>query len=147
MGARFFAPLHTGPGAHPASCTMATRSFPRVKNDRGVTLTPHPLLVPWWRKGRAKPLLPLDAVWPVQSFSVCIRVHFNFFTHVLLNVQRSRLRFSYRSSENICFTCVPHSVSISFSLISRAKYYLAGKTNQGALNFEVVFTLIILFLS
>ena len=38
-GARFSAPLQTGPGAQPASCT-------KVKSGRGVTLTPHPLLVP-----------------------------------------------------------------------------------------------------
>jgi hypothetical protein len=44
-GARFFAPVQTGPGAHPASCTMGTGSFPRVESGRGVTLTPHPLLV------------------------------------------------------------------------------------------------------
>jgi hypothetical protein len=44
--ARFSAPLQTGPGAHPASCTMGTGSFPGVKSGRGVTLTPHPLLVP-----------------------------------------------------------------------------------------------------
>jgi hypothetical protein len=30
-------------------------------------LTPHPLLVPWSWKGRAIPLLPLWAIWPVQS--------------------------------------------------------------------------------
>jgi len=46
-GARFSAPVHTGPGAHPASCTMGTGSFPGIKSGRGVTLTPHPLLVPW----------------------------------------------------------------------------------------------------
>jgi hypothetical protein len=34
---------------------------------RGVTMTPHPLLVPWSRKGRAIPLLPLWIVRPVQS--------------------------------------------------------------------------------
>ena len=45
-GARFSAPMQTGPGAHPASCTMGTGSFPEVKSGRGVTLTPHPLLVP-----------------------------------------------------------------------------------------------------
>jgi hypothetical protein len=45
-GARFSAPVQTGPGAHPASCTMATGSFPGVKSGRGLTLTPHPLLVP-----------------------------------------------------------------------------------------------------
>ena len=45
--ARFSAPVQTGPGAHPASCKMGTVSFPGVKSCRGVTLTPHPLLVPW----------------------------------------------------------------------------------------------------
>ena len=45
-GARFSASVQTGPGAHPASCTMGTGSFPGVKSGRGVTLTPHPLLVP-----------------------------------------------------------------------------------------------------
>jgi hypothetical protein len=44
-GARFFAHFQTGPGAHPASCTMGTGSFPGVESGRGVTLTPHPLLV------------------------------------------------------------------------------------------------------
>ena len=42
-----FAPVQTGPGAHPASCTVGTRSFLEVKSSWGVTLTPHPLLVPW----------------------------------------------------------------------------------------------------
>jgi hypothetical protein len=46
-GARFSAPVQTGPGAHPASCTMGTGSLPGVKSGRVVTLTPHPLLVPW----------------------------------------------------------------------------------------------------
>ena len=46
VGARFSAPVETGPGAHPASCTVGTGSFPGVKSGRGVTQTPHPLLVP-----------------------------------------------------------------------------------------------------
>jgi len=32
VGARFSAPVQTGPGAHPASCTMGTGFFPGVKN-------------------------------------------------------------------------------------------------------------------
>ena len=44
--ARFPALVQTNPGAHPASCTMGTGSFPGVKSGRGVILTPHPLLVP-----------------------------------------------------------------------------------------------------
>jgi len=76
VGAKFFAPVLTGPGAHPASCTMGTGSFPGVKSGRGVTLTTYPLLVPWSWKGTAIPLLPLWAVRPVQSLSTCKRVHF-----------------------------------------------------------------------
>jgi hypothetical protein len=40
-GVRFSASVQTGSGAHPASCTMGTESFPKVKSGRGVT-TPHP---------------------------------------------------------------------------------------------------------
>jgi len=49
--ARFSAPVQTGPGAHSASCTIGTGSFPRVKSGWGVTLTRHPLLVPLVMKG------------------------------------------------------------------------------------------------
>jgi len=38
-GPRFSAPVQTGPGTHPASCTMGTGSFPGVKSGRDVTLT------------------------------------------------------------------------------------------------------------
>jgi len=31
VGARFSAPVQTGPGAHPVSYTMGTKSFPQVK--------------------------------------------------------------------------------------------------------------------
>jgi hypothetical protein len=34
VGARFFAHVQTGPGSHPASCTMGTGSFPGVKRPR-----------------------------------------------------------------------------------------------------------------
>jgi hypothetical protein len=44
-GARFSAPVQTGPEDQTASCTMGTGSFPGVRCGRGVTLTPHPLLV------------------------------------------------------------------------------------------------------
>ena len=78
VGERFSAPVQTCPGAHPASCTMGTGSFRVVKSGQGVTLTPHPLLMPWSRKGRAIPLLPLWAVRSVQSLSACTRVTFTF---------------------------------------------------------------------
>ena len=71
VGVSFSAHVQTSPGAHPASCTMGTGSFPGVKRGRGVTLTPHNLLVPWSRKSRAIHILPLWAVRPVQSLSAC----------------------------------------------------------------------------
>jgi len=80
VGARFSAPVRTGPGAHPVSCIMGTGSFPRIKSGRGVMLTPHPLLVPWSRKGRTIPLLPLLAVRSVQSLSACT-VHLYLYSH------------------------------------------------------------------
>ena len=50
-GARFSAAVQTGPEAHPASYTMGTGSFPRVKRPGcGVTLTTHPHLAPRLRK-------------------------------------------------------------------------------------------------
>jgi hypothetical protein len=51
--ARFFAHVQTGPGVHPASCTMATGSFPEVKRSgRYADHTPptHPLLASRSRK-------------------------------------------------------------------------------------------------
>ena len=77
MGARFSATVQNGPGTHPASCTMGTGSFPGLKSGQGMTMTSHPLLVPWSRKSRAIPLLPLWAVRPVQSLSAYTRMHFN----------------------------------------------------------------------
>ena len=52
--------VQTGPGAHPASCTMRTVSFPGVKCGRDVLLTTHPLLVPRSWKSRA---IPLPTLW------------------------------------------------------------------------------------
>ena len=51
----------------------------RGKERPGRDADPPPLLVPWSRKSRAIPLLPLWAVRPVQSLSACTRVHFTFY--------------------------------------------------------------------
>jgi hypothetical protein len=41
-GVRFSAPVHTGSGAHPASNTMGTGSFPEVKRpESGLDRPPH----------------------------------------------------------------------------------------------------------
>jgi len=100
VGARFSAPVQTGPGTHPASSTMGSRSFPGVKGGWGVTLTPHPLLVLWSRKGRAIPLLHLWAVRPVQSLSACTRVHLTFY----LRIHQSLVLHT---------SCVPQKVGVN----------------------------------
>jgi len=42
LGLRFTVPVQTGPGAHPASCTMGTGSLPEVKWwGHGVGHPPH----------------------------------------------------------------------------------------------------------
>ena len=46
VGARFSTPVQTGPEVHPAFCEMGIGSFPGVRCSQGVTLAPHPLLVP-----------------------------------------------------------------------------------------------------
>ena len=61
-GARFSA-VQTGPGSHSASCTVGTGYFPGVKSGRGVTLTPHPLLVP-----RSKKRVELYLYFPLRGF-------------------------------------------------------------------------------
>jgi len=49
VGARFSTPIQTGPGAHPASYTMASETFPGGKPPgRGVDNPPH--LVPRLKK-------------------------------------------------------------------------------------------------
>jgi hypothetical protein len=60
-GEEISAPVQTGPGTHPVSCAMCTGSFLGVESGLGVTLTPHPLLVPRSKKSRAIPLLSLRA--------------------------------------------------------------------------------------
>ena len=142
-GARFSTPVQTGPGAHPASfiysfiyctsillhmqhrtpCTMGTKSFPGVKSGRGVILNPHPLLVPWSRKGRAIPLLLLWAVQPVQSLSAFT---FTFYlTHSLTHkfiffVSWVNFIFVYFN----CFLLTPSIIHISslYALCETKKY-------------------------
>ena len=52
------------------------RVFSGSKERPGRNVDSSPLLVPWSRKSRAIPLLPLWAVQPVQNHSTCTRVHF-----------------------------------------------------------------------
>jgi len=75
-GARFSAPVQTwGP---PSLLYNGYRIFPGGKERLGRDADPSPLLVPWSRKSRAIPVLPLWTVQSVQSLSACTTVHFTF---------------------------------------------------------------------
>ena len=107
--ARFSTPVQTGPGAHPASCTMGTGSFLGVKSGWGVTLTSHPLLLPWSKKGTAIALLTLWAVRPVQSLSACTRVHFTLSPRKA-NISSATLSFTSCLTLKRKFACCPQIV-------------------------------------
>ena len=58
-GAKFSAPVQTGPGAHPASCTIGTDSFPGIKRPGfGFDHPPHlaPSLKEDWSYTSSPPL-------------------------------------------------------------------------------------------
>jgi len=74
VGAKFSAPAHTGPGAHPVSCKMGTRSIPGVKRP-GHGVPPH--LAPRLKKEQSY------TSTPPLPFVACSRVNFNF-TCILL---------------------------------------------------------------
>jgi len=57
------------------------RVFPGGEERPGRDADPSPLLVPWPRKIRVTPLLPLWALRPVQNLSACTRVRFTTFYH------------------------------------------------------------------
>jgi hypothetical protein len=65
VGARFSAPVQTGRGAYPASCTMGTGSFPGVKRPgRGVDHPP-PSCAEVKEKVELNLYSPSGPSWPV----------------------------------------------------------------------------------
>ena len=77
-GARFSAPVHTGPEAHPASCTLGTGSLSRGQSGQGVDVN-HPPHV----------ALRLKKEWcftciPPRVFMTRYTVNFTFFTFTFI---------------------------------------------------------------
>ena len=66
------------PWGPPSLLYNGYRVFPGGKEQPGHDADLSPLPVPWSRKSRAISLLPLRAVRPVRSHSVCTTVHFTF---------------------------------------------------------------------
>ena len=66
-GERFSAPVQTGPGAHPASYTMGTGSFPGIKRPGHVVDHPPPPSAEVKERVGLYLYLPPGPSWPVQD--------------------------------------------------------------------------------
>jgi hypothetical protein len=87
VGARFFAPVQTGPGAHPTSCTIVTGSFSGVKwPGRGADHKP--LLAPRSRECRGTLLPPL---WVFESVTGYLYLYLYCLTVRHLSIKLSRI--------------------------------------------------------
>jgi len=75
-GGEIFCTCPDRPWSPPSLLYNGYRVFPGGKERPGRDADLSPLLVPWSRKSRAIPLLPLWVILPVQSLSACTRVHF-----------------------------------------------------------------------
>ena len=102
-GGEIFRNCPDQPWGPPSLLYNGYRVFTGGKERLGCDADPSPLLVPWSRKGRAIPLLPLWAVRPVQGLSACTRMHFTFFTFIgfcIITRFKERSRFSFISQNN-----------------------------------------------
>jgi len=69
VGARFSAPVQTGPVSHPAFCTMGTRSFLRVKPPRHGTDHPPPSSAKVKETAELYLYSPSGPIWPVLGWT------------------------------------------------------------------------------
>ena len=138
---RDFPPVQTGPGAHPASCTMGTGSFPGIMYCRGVLLTTHPLLVPLSWKSRAIPLPTLWATSGPVAETLYLLLHYVYFLsdytfifiETILLVLRISLVFSFRATSLVSFFSCGHAntynqlYTFSLELVPLQDYYAKVK--------------------
>jgi len=105
--------------------------FPEGKERPGRDADPSPLLMPWSRKSTTIALLPLWAVRPVQSLSVCTRVYltlpykkmvFDYSKDCLLHFSKGlQLRWQSTCGESVnsgahkrCYPHRPHMATQNF---------------------------------
>ena len=93
-GGEVFRTCPDRPWGPPSLLCNGYRVFPGGKEWPGRDADPSHLLVPWSRKGRTIPPLPLRAVRPVQSLSACTRMTFTF-TFTLLAVPHDAINNIY----------------------------------------------------
>jgi hypothetical protein len=84
VGARFSAPVQTGPGAYPTSCTMGTGSFPGVKRPgRGVDHPP-PSSAEVKKRVELYIYSPSGPSWPVLGRALPLPLYFGIAHSVML---------------------------------------------------------------
>jgi len=121
VGDEIFCTCPERPWGPPSLLYNGYRVFPGVKSGRGVKLTPHPILVPWSRKSRAIPLLPLWAVQPVQSLSACTVQQYLYCPYGPYGLYRASVpvQYSYTSIPPMGLTaCTEPSVPVQYSYTS-----------------------------
>jgi hypothetical protein len=127
VGARFFTHVQTSPGAHPASCTVGTRSFPGVKQP-GPVLTTHPLLVQRSRKSRAISLPPLWAFGSVTGYLYLLHR-----VQMTLKTQKWKHARQYGTGYQcmlLVFSSLPYSTEHCFTLYLYSFYKSNKQTDQ-----------------
>ena len=117
-GGRISAPVQTGPGPHPVSCTMGTGPFPGVKRQgRGADHPP-----PSKRRGHERVALylcsPSGPSWPVIgrtfTFTLCCLVDvYSWFTPC----NKERHCFEHNATSTVYVTCAYLVKRLSLSMI------------------------------
>jgi len=86
-GARFSAPVQTGPGAHPASCSMGYRSFPGVKRPgRGVD-HPQPSSAEIKKWVELYLYSPSGSSWPILGWTLPLLYFYFWILHILCDLK------------------------------------------------------------
>jgi hypothetical protein len=119
--ARFSAPVQTGSGAHPASHTMGSPSFPGVKRPRRAVDHP-PHLAPRLRNSRDILLLPF------RAFVVCYRVNYGDCVQITPSMMPQSYEHSVRArppyNESNALKQQMHRCILSFDWLPASEFYV-----------------------
>jgi hypothetical protein len=126
VGARFSAPVQTGPGAHPASYTVGTGSFPGVKRQgRGIDHPPP-------SSTKVKERVELHLCFPFWVFVACYRVNYDFVgkyltgrpVRVRLTMHEVRLGLVLRPGRLVFRASIIPPMLRSYSFIHHGRYVI-----------------------
>ena len=129
MGARFPTTVQTGPGAHPASYTMGTRSFPEVtRPGHGVD---HPPSSSAEVKGRVELYLcsPCGPSWPVLEWNLPLSLPHG--AHIRHHVPKEHKSVQpYKKGSDVSLTCrweIPWGIAYKTTPTFLCRYFRKEK--------------------